>query len=97
MILSSLHLKKERFPTKRKGKLMPKGDGPFKLLAKLGANAYKLVLSGHVIILATFNVGDLSPYVEHGTNFDYIFSMIGWMMNARTQNKLHKRRMVRYF
>jgi len=37
-----LHFKKERFPTRRKSKLMARGDGPFKVLAKAGANAYKL-------------------------------------------------------
>ena len=43
---------------------MAKGDGPFKVLAKVGANAYKLEPPGDMAILATFNVGDLSPYVE---------------------------------
>ena len=62
--LIQLHLMKERFHTKRKDKLISRGDRPFKLRAKVGAIAQKLELSGDVTIYATFNVGDLSPYVE---------------------------------
>jgi len=64
-----LHLKKERFPTQRKSKLMGGGDGPFKVLAKVGANAYKLELAGDMVVSATFNIGDLSPYIEDGIDF----------------------------
>nr|AAK92565.1 Putative retroelement [Oryza sativa Japonica Group]AAP52858.1 retrotransposon, putative, centromere-specific [Oryza sativa Japonica Group] len=39
-----LHLRKERFPDLRKSKLMPRADGPFKVLAKINENAYKLDL-----------------------------------------------------
>jgi len=63
-----LHLK-ERFPTKRKSKLMARGDGPFKVLARVGANAYKLELPGDMAVSATFNVGDLSPYIEDEIDF----------------------------
>ncbi|KAJ9563965.1 hypothetical protein OSB04_009125 [Centaurea solstitialis] len=59
-----LHLRKERFPSKRKNKLMARGDGPYKVLARIGDNAYKLELPGNTNISATFNVGDLSPYLE---------------------------------
>jgi len=48
---------------------MSRGDGPFKVLAKVGANAYKLELPGHMAVSATFNVGDLSPYVEDEIDF----------------------------
>ena len=54
-----LHLRK--FPTRWKSKLMVRGDGPFKVLAKLGANAYKLELPRDIVVSATFNVGDPSP------------------------------------
>lgn len=64
-----LHLRKERFPTRRKSKLMARGDGPFKVLAKVGANAYKLELPGDMTVSATFNVGDLSPYIEDEIDF----------------------------
>jgi len=43
---------------------MARGDGPFKVLAKVGANAYKLELPVDMAVSATFNVEDLSSYVE---------------------------------
>jgi len=64
-----LHLRKERFPTRRNSKLMARRDGPFKVLAKVGANAYKLELPGDMAVSATFNVGDLSPYIEDEIDF----------------------------
>jgi hypothetical protein len=39
-----IHLHKERFPKQRKSKLMPRGDGPFHVLAKINDNAYKIDL-----------------------------------------------------
>jgi len=39
-----IHLRNERFPSKRKNKLMPRSDGPFKVLEKVNDNAYKLEL-----------------------------------------------------
>ena len=37
-----LHLRKDRFPNLRKSKLMPRADGPFKVLEKINDNVYKL-------------------------------------------------------
>jgi len=37
-----IHLRKERFPSKRKSKLMPREDGPFEFLEKINDNAYKI-------------------------------------------------------
>ena len=40
-----LHLRKDRFPSKRKSKLSPRGDGHFQVLKKINNNAYQLDLS----------------------------------------------------
>ena len=61
-----LHLRKDRFPTKRESKLSPRGDGPFQILKKVNNNAYKLDLPVEYGVHDTFNVIDLSPFV--GTN-----------------------------
>ena len=58
-----VHLRKERFPNQRKSKLMPRGDGPFKVLQCINNNAYKLEIpSEYGNISATFNVSDLSLF-----------------------------------
>ena len=57
-----LHLRKERFPQKRKSKLMPRGDGPFQVLERIGEYAYKLDLPGEYGVSATFNGSDLTPF-----------------------------------
>ena len=57
-----VHMRKERFPARRRSKLHPKGDGPFQVLARINNNAYKLDLPGEYNISATFNVSDLSPF-----------------------------------
>jgi len=43
---------------------MPRGDGPFKILEKVSNNAHKLELPGDMGGSPTFNVGDLTPYLE---------------------------------
>jgi len=58
-----LHHRKKRFPSWRKNKLMPRSDGPFEVLEKVRSNSYKLQLPGDMAVSATFNIGDLSPYV----------------------------------
>jgi len=68
-----LHLRKERFPEQRKSKLSPRGDGPFKVLKKVGDNAYVLELPAEYGVSPVFNVGDLSPFYgyqeeDSGTN-----------------------------
>jgi len=62
-----VHLRKERFPSKRKSKLMPRADGPFEVLEKINDNAYKVDLPGDYQVSATFNVSDLSPYEDDDT------------------------------
>jgi hypothetical protein len=57
-----LHLRKDRFPALRKSKLMPRADGPFKILEKINDNAYKLDLPVDYGVSSSFNVADLKPY-----------------------------------
>jgi hypothetical protein len=57
-----LHLRKERFPELRKSKLMSRPAGPFKILAKINDNAYKLELPPEFGVSPTFNISDLRPY-----------------------------------
>ena len=57
-----IHLRKERFPGGRWGKLQPRADGPFRILKRINDNAYKVDLPGQYNVSATFNVADLSPY-----------------------------------
>ena len=49
-----LHLRKDRFPNLHKSKLMPRDDGPFKVLEKINDNAYKLELPAYFGVSPTF-------------------------------------------
>jgi hypothetical protein len=57
-----LHLRKERFPELRKSKLMCRVAGPFKILANINDNAYKLELPPEFGVSPSFNISDLRPY-----------------------------------
>ena len=59
-----VHLRKDRFPLGKFGKLKPRVDGPFKIIEKIGENAYKLQLLDEYEISPMFNVKDLRAY--HG-------------------------------
>ena len=59
-----IHLQKERFLVKRWSKLLPRADGSFKVLQRIGENVYKTELPGEYGVSATFNVNDLAPYEE---------------------------------
>ena len=63
-VLVWLHLKKKMFPSRRKSKLMARGDDSYKIVQRVGGNAYKVELPGDTNISITFNVGDLTPYIE---------------------------------
>ena len=65
-----IHMRKERFPSKRRSKLHPRGDGPFQVVAKINDNAYKLDLLDEYGVSATFNVSDLSPFDFDVGEFD---------------------------
>jgi hypothetical protein len=56
-------LRKERFPELRKFKLMSGATGPFKILAKINDNAYKLELPLEFGVSHNFNISDLRPYL----------------------------------
>jgi len=43
---------------------MAREDNPYKVMQKPGENAYKIELSGDMHISATFNIQDLTPYIE---------------------------------
>jgi hypothetical protein len=58
-----LHLRKERFPELRKSKLMSCAADPFKILAKINDNAYKLELPPKLGVSPSFNILDLQPYL----------------------------------
>ena len=58
-----LHQRKDHFPELRKSKLMPRADGPFKILEKINDNAYKLELPTDFGVSPTFNITDLKPYL----------------------------------
>ena len=62
--LVSIHLWKERFLVKWRSKLLPRADGLFKVLQRIGENVYKIELPGEYGVSATFNVSDLAPYEE---------------------------------
>lgn len=60
-----LHLRKERFPSKRKSKLSFKVNGSFEIITPVRDNAYKAAIPNEFVrVLATFNVRDLAPYLE---------------------------------
>ena len=66
-----LHLRKDRFPIEHKSKLLPRADGPFKVLARYNDNAYKIDLPRDKYNVSDiFNIKVLAPY--HG---DEVFDL----------------------
>ncbi|KAK1684453.1 hypothetical protein QYE76_045301 [Lolium multiflorum] len=58
-----VHFRKDRFPKLRKSKLLSRGAGPYKVLAKINDNAYSIDLPiDEFGVSNTFNVADLTPY-----------------------------------
>ncbi|KAK1627611.1 hypothetical protein QYE76_001926 [Lolium multiflorum] len=58
-----VHFCKDRFPKLRKSKLLPRGAGPYKVLAKINDNAYSIDLPiDEFGVSNSFNVADLTPY-----------------------------------
>jgi translation initiation factor IF-1 len=58
-----LYLRKEQFSELRKSKLMSRAAGPFKILARINDNAYKLELPPEFGVSPNFNISDLRPYL----------------------------------
>jgi hypothetical protein len=58
-----LHLRKEQFSELRKYKLMSRATSPFKILAKINDNTYKLELPPELGVSPSFNILDLRPYL----------------------------------
>ncbi|PKI67450.1 hypothetical protein CRG98_012034 [Punica granatum] len=66
-----IHLRKERFPSKRKSKLMSRAEVPFLVKEKVNNdNAYKMELPDDYNVSTTFNLRDLSPYFEDEEDMD---------------------------
>lgn len=58
-----VHFWKDRFPKLRKSKLLPRGAGPYKVLAKINDNAYSIDLPlDEFGVSNSSNVADLTPY-----------------------------------
>ena len=76
-----IHLRKDRFPPGKFGKLKPRVDCPFKIIEKIGENAYKLQLPNEYEISPMFNVKDLRAY--HGEDLRAsLFSQL-WGIDER--------------
>ena len=58
-----LHLRKDHFPNERKSKLLPRANGPFKVLARYNNNAYNMDLPRDKYNVSNvFSIKDLAPY-----------------------------------
>jgi len=57
-------LDKGKVPLKKKEKAYGERRWPYMIMQKVGDNAYKIELSGDMSISATFNFGDITPYIE---------------------------------
>ena len=57
-------MRKDRFPPRKYDKLRPMVGGSFRVIKRIGENAYKLEMSDDLKGSPIFNVKDLRPY--HG-------------------------------
>jgi len=83
-----LHLRKDRFPTQRKSKLMPRGDGPFQVLKRINDNAYELDMPNTFLGSHTFNISDLTPFFCRSLEFVDEFSptwRVWWRSRSRRE------------
>ena len=66
--LVMIPLCKERFPKQPNAKLPPRVDGPFNIVQKINDNSYKVEFPGTYGVSETFNVTDISPYLDDKPN-----------------------------
>ncbi|GKD48345.1 hypothetical protein Tco_1277321 [Tanacetum coccineum] len=71
-----IHLCKGQFPPRKYAKLKPRANGPFKVLKRIGDNAYKIELSESYEVSDIFNVTDLSPYYQDSESRDSRMSLL---------------------
>ena len=55
-------MRKSIFPTQRHSKLLPRGDGPFRVPKRINDSACELDSPGEYNVSATFNITDWSPF-----------------------------------
>jgi hypothetical protein len=68
-----LHLRKDCFSDLRKSQLMPRSDGPLKVIDKINDNAYIHDLPADFgTVSPTFNIADLKPYFVMRTSLRLI-------------------------
>ncbi|KAL1188197.1 hypothetical protein V5N11_003226 [Cardamine amara subsp. amara] len=57
-----VHLRSERYAKQQRGKLQPRGAGPFKVLERINNNAYRIEIIGKPRMSTTFNIVDLARF-----------------------------------
>ena len=62
--LVMIKFRQKRFPSSTMKKLHARGAGSFKIIKKIGPNAYVLELPSDFGISSTFNIFDLKEYIE---------------------------------
>lgn len=62
-----VHFRNERFPSKRKSRLLPRKDESFQVLKRINENAYIIDLPNNYGFCSSININDLSPF-DIGTN-----------------------------
>ena len=87
-----IHLRKERFPNRNFPKLQRRANGPFKVLQRIGENAYKIELPGDYGVSTTFNVADLSLYLDDDELFDSRSSLVQTRENDEVQGGIRSDR-----